>query len=744
VPRTVIGRNVKDLPMLIEEHDETVRKLESVLAKYFKDPDRLPAKRPVCKVAKEDRAAYGKEHDAIDYLTDRISRLESRIKTVRESVDTRNPMSYGFASYRHIEDAHAVAYASRKKGPAGCDIWLAPKPHDLLWQNLGMSRATRRTRMFWDSLWMILLTIAYIAPNILTSVFLSDFSHLGLVWPAFQSNLAGHPVGWGIAQGILAPSLQTLIFMAVPILFRRLYTHAGDVSKTSRERHVCSRLYAFTVFNNIVVFSIFGSTWRFVTSVIAAQDQGVWEAIKSAHLFSKVMTGLCNISTFWLTWQMQRTLGAAIDLVQAWPLAWAFFERRFMSPTPRQLIELSAPQPFMYAEYFSNYLVVTTVGLIFGTLQPIILPVTAFYVAVDVWFKKYLLQYVLITKTESGGRFWRLLINRLLFAVMFSNAVIALIVGAQGIGSVNPVQNGSMLYAMIPLPFLLAAFKWFCKRSFDDKLIYYSTVPFSDMEGVGGADNPKLKRNDRVATRFGHPALYKRLITPMMHAKSQHLLKEIYGHRSQADRNIFEASLPQTSFGYSDMYMTEMDPNYTGKMDTQGIPHMEIVAEHDLDFENFKKRAEFREQFGGDGELYGRPDDLISRPGTPSTFATFSDAGLYGAKGKGSGNSTRASSISWLGEERRYKEEEDEGTSYGHGYQRTPGVENAFGPVDVSIPATPFDPDDVMRAGSRARADSEGTMQGLLDREQDETEENLYFNRSFATEDTSYNRYRQK
>jgi hypothetical protein len=51
-----------------------------------------------------------------------------------------------------------------------------------------------------------------------------------------------------------------------------------------------------------------------------------------------------------------------------------------------------------------------------------------------------LLQYVFITKTESGGRFWKLLVNRMLFSVLFGNAVIALVVGAQGVGSINSVQ----------------------------------------------------------------------------------------------------------------------------------------------------------------------------------------------------------------------------------------------------------------------------------------------------------------
>jgi hypothetical protein len=179
IPRTAISRNVKDLPKLIESHSEAVRELEKHLAKYLRNPNQIPTIRPTCKVAKEDRKDTGTgKVDAIDYLSSRIANLEVSIKEVRESVDMRNPMSYGFASYTHIEDAHSVAYASRKKGPGGCDVYLAPKPQDLLWQNLGMSRRTRRIRKFWDGLWIVLFTIAFIIPNILTSVFLSDFRYV--------------------------------------------------------------------------------------------------------------------------------------------------------------------------------------------------------------------------------------------------------------------------------------------------------------------------------------------------------------------------------------------------------------------------------------------------------------------------------------------------------------------------------------------------------------------------------------
>ncbi|KAH6620471.1 hypothetical protein C7974DRAFT_315765 [Boeremia exigua] len=733
VPRAVVGRNVKDLPELIEQHDEAVRELEQHLAKYLSNPNQLPAKRPTCKAKKDDASTHGKgKVDAIDYLTDRITRLEASIKDVRESVDMRNPMSYGFASYARIEDAHAVAYATKKKGPKGCDVYLAPKPHDLLWQNLSMSRRMRRARAFWDGLWMVLLTVAFIVPNILTSAFLSNFANLGLVWKDFQTNLNAHPTGWAIAQGILAPLVQTLMYMGIPVIFRRLFTHSGDVSKTSRERHVASRLYAFYVFNNLVVFSVFGSVWRFVAAVIGAQNQGVWEAMKSGQPFTQLVTGLCNVSTFWLTWQMQRNLGAAIDLSQAWTFAWSWIQRTFFSPTPRELIELSAPQPFPYAEYYNNYLFVTTVGLCMGSLQPIIFPVTAFYVGMDCIFKKYLLQYVFITKTESGGRFWRLLVNRLLFAIFFGNAVIALVVGAKGVGNQNVFVMGKFLYAMVPLPFFLFGFKWYCKKSFDDKLIYYSTLPVSDMEPANNANHPKARKSDKVAVRFGNPAIYKKLITPMVHAKSQHLLKEIYSARDSPlfnapHRHSTDRANP-SSLAYGDVYMADLGP------DAPALPAVEVIDEADLDFAHFKRRAEFREAFGGDGELYGRPDDLISRPGTPSTLSTFVGGGAFASPAGKAGSlaGSRASSRT------RLDEESDGGHSYAKGYRR-PMEGEAEGErdmVDVSIPGTPLDVEDMLRASD--------SRQPLVERGRDGSPAGGYFNRGRGgREDAGYQRVRE-
>lgn len=600
MPRTAIARNVKDLPDLVEEHEEAVKELEEHLAKYLKNPDRLPAKRPTCKPHKKDKAygsyPHGQKVDAIEYLTNRIKQLEHEIHEVRHTVDKRNAMSYGFASYESIAAAHGVAYASRKHAPQGTIIHLAPKPNDLVWKNLKMSKKQRANQNFLNGMWITILTAFWVVPNVLIAVFLSNLSNLGALWPAFQKNLNAHRTWWALVQGIVAPAITTAFYFYLPAIFRRLCMNAGDISKTSRERHVARSLYNFFTFNNLVVFSLFSAVFKLV---IAFTDGKSYD---EAEPLSVLVIGLCQVSTYWISWLLQRNLGAAVDLSQIWTLVWGSFSRRFLSPTPRRLIELSAPQPFDYASYYNYFLFYATVTVCFGIIQPLVLPVTALYFWMDSFMKKYLLLYVFITKYESGGMFWRSIFNRMVFLTIFGNVVVALVIA--GTGPIEARWPG--LAALVPLPIACLAFKWYCKKTFDDQIHYYQKgKAMGDAELAAGAADGKRRKGDKVGVKFGHPVLYRPLITPMVAAKSQHLLKDIYTGRTSIDDNA-------TVAGYSDVYMDNMDHRHPGKSSGRGgFADWEVVNENEMDFEHFKNRPEFRDETG----------DLM-RPGTPSSVMT--------------------------------------------------------------------------------------------------------------------------
>lgn len=613
VPRAAIARNVKDLPDLVEEHEETVRKLEGYLAKYFKNPDKLPPTRPTCKPSKNDKSySKGQKVDAFEYLSARIRELEHQIKEVRESVDKRNALPFGFASFEKISDAHSVAYIARKRGPHNTDIRLAPRPHDLVWKNLKLLRKDRKWNNFINNLWIALLTFLWVGPNIFIAIFLADLTNLAALWPSFATSFREHAQWWGIVQGVAAPAITTLFYYFLPAIFRKLCINAGDVSKTGREKHVTHKLYTFFVFNNLVLFSLFATIFGFIINIVRAGEESgsnVWDEIEKQKYIDDILNTLISISPYWISWLLQRNLGAAIDISQLVNLAWRSFSKRFLAPTPRELIELSAPQPFDYAGYYNYFLFYSTVALCFGFIQPLVLPVAAFYFWLDSYLKKYLLLYVFVTKYESGGMFWRTVYNRMMFALVLSNIIVALIVGVKGqLGS-----NWGMLASLAPLPFLLAGFKWYCARTFDEQIHWFTKGKAMTDAELADGERKSRRSTKTVGTRFGHPVLYQPLMTPMVSKKAQHLLKQVYAGRTSLDNDRYAA-------GYSDVYMDSMDANKPGKPDS-ALAGFEVVDENNMDFEHYKNRPEFRDQAGGDGELYGHPADLM-RPGTPGSMMT--------------------------------------------------------------------------------------------------------------------------
>ncbi|KAH6610020.1 hypothetical protein Trco_000040 [Trichoderma cornu-damae] len=624
--RTAIARNVKDLPELIVQHERAVRKLEKVLAIYLKNPQNLPP-RPTCKPSRKDRSygtyPKGQRLDAIEYYTQRIRELEVEIKEVRASVDKRSSMPYGFASYSDVVEAHEIAFISRRKKPHGATVLLAPKPIDIIWQNMPLSSSTRSRRRWFNSFWIVVLTLFWIAPNALIAVFLVNLGNLGKIWDAFQRSLESETKFWGIVQGIASPAITSGVYLALPVIFRRLSIRAGDKTKTGRERHVMAKLYAFFVFNNLVVFSFFSVIWSFVAAVIKDSDHGIstWDAIVKENIALGIFTAFCRNSPFWITYLLQRQLGAAIDLAQIWPLISAFFLKRFSSPTPRELIELTAPPAFDYASYYCYFLYYSTVTLCFAGIQPLVLLATALYFSIDSFLKKYLILYRFVTKTESGGLFWRVIFNRFIFGTILSNGVVLLTCWVQG------EQSHIQFFAVAPLPVLLIVFKIYCGKVFDERIRYYRAAGAGKQGGggPGGMQKESRLRSEKLASRFGHPALYKPLITPMVHQKAQNLLPSVYSGRLTDGREAGPAGDLMTVSGYSDVYaLNAMQGGNPGKA-ADGVPGFEYVSEAHMDFEYYKNRAEFTEEHGG-GEIYGKEFDIY-RPGTPGSLDSGSRPG---------------------------------------------------------------------------------------------------------------------
>lgn len=600
-----VGRDVTVLTKLIDKYSKAVMKLESVLAKYLKNPQKLPAQRPLCKPFKDDRARESMRGkvDAIDYLCNRITQLEKQIETIRETIDSNKLLPYGFISYESVEDCHTVAQSTRQKRKGKLNASLAPRPVDIIWDNIVLTRMQRSSKEHWGNFLFVLLMIGWIVPNAFLGTFLSNLSRIGSLWSPFNTFMYNYPVFFSILQGVLSPIVMSLIFLILPAIMRRMSQWQGKVTKHEREINVTKKLYTFFVFNNLFVFTVFSVVWTMIAKIIDLVNNGhdlsFDIVMDELNLAQQLSTAILSASSFWVMYILRVNFGTVLDLLQLFSLLWRGFQRHFMSPTPRELMLWTAPQHFNFAAYYNWMLFYTTIALCFSMVQPLILPVISFYFILDVIFKKYSLMYIFVTKAETDGLYWPFLFNAMLFATGFGNAVLFTVVWVQG-----GWQKAVCLAPLLPL---LIIFKIVSRRTHNNRFYYFIPTAAEQEEMAAARTRTNLSdiSHGALVRRYRNPAITGKLIVPMVHSKAQHLLPQIC---SLDGRSREEADM-ETAFIGMDDFDDQLDDNhmmtdpYEGyKMDTLRSGdnvnnskggfmdgRFDIVNENDLTYERYQE-----------------------------------------------------------------------------------------------------------------------------------------------------------
>ena len=84
--------------------------------------------------------------------------------------------------------------------------------------------------------------------------------------------------------------------------------------------------------------------------------------------------------------------------------------------------------------------------------------------------------------------------------------------------------------ATLPPMVVVILFKGYVSRTFSSQFRYYIPTD-QDLKNSKVHSERADNRGNRLANRFGHPALHADLFTPMLHARMMHLLPEVYRGR---------------------------------------------------------------------------------------------------------------------------------------------------------------------------------------------------------------------
>ncbi|KAH7927441.1 DUF221-domain-containing protein [Leucogyrophana mollusca] len=516
-----IGRKVGRLPELIEYHNTAVRELEQVLVTYLKG-GRIAKERPQIRIG-GFMGMGGVKKDAIDFYTAKLKRTETAIEEYRGQIDTRKAENYGFASMAAVPYAHTVAHMLRSKHPKGTDIALAPNPKDLIWRNLNKSSTELFRNRVVGFLLMVLVCFFNTIPLFVISI-LANLSSIA-VYVAFLENWAkASPGSFAFVSGVLPPAVSALFGFFLPIVMRWLSRFQGALTHSRLDRAVVARYFAFLVISQLVIFTLIGVGFIAVENIVneIGKHASFQDIINNLHTLPQTINRTyIDQSSYWLTFFPLRGFLVIFDLAQILNLVWTSFKTHVFGRTPRDIREWTQPPVFQYAIYYSNTLFMGTVALVFAPLAPLVVLAGAIVFWLGSWVYKYQLMFVYVTKVETGGRLWNMMVNRLLISVILMQLLMVLTIGLQ-----YGFKSFFWLSTVPPILFIMA-FKFYLDKTFYREFIYYIPSEAELREAKVHSSRADATGN-RLEKRFGHPALHAELFTPMLHAKMMPLLGDVY------------------------------------------------------------------------------------------------------------------------------------------------------------------------------------------------------------------------
>ncbi|KDR75702.1 hypothetical protein GALMADRAFT_68331 [Galerina marginata CBS 339.88] len=523
-----IGRRVGALPELIEQHNEAVKQLEEVLALYANE-NQIEAQRPTIVVG-GFCGLGGTRKDAIKYYTSKLKHTEAAVQQYRAQLDMHQAENYGFATISSIPFAHAAAVELSGEHPKGLTIKLAPNPKDIFWKNLGLSKGSRQFRRLTGFVLLQLFCLLSLVPlfPVASLANLDALAASGYI-PFLKAWSTASPITYALVSGVIPPAIASVFSYFLPRLMRWLSKYMGATTHSGLDRITIARYFAFLIISQLIVFTILGVLFNSVLEIIdAIQRQGA-----SLHtvldnldkLPARITRTYVDQSSFWLKWFPMQGFLIIFDLAQLFDLIWLSFRARIYGRTPRDLREYTKPPVFDYAIHYSNLLFMAGVGLLFAPLAPLVSLAAAVVFWLCSWVYKYQLMFVFVTRVETGGRSWNVVINRVLFSAMFMQVVMILI----------QFKSLQFIASIPPLPVMLF-FKHYLNRRFANDFQYYIPKYEELSRSIVHSEELDIGEN-KLEQRYGHPALQVELLTPMIHSRVIPLLRRIYkGKTSHAGR----------------------------------------------------------------------------------------------------------------------------------------------------------------------------------------------------------------
>ncbi|WFD27734.1 hypothetical protein MNAN1_002739 [Malassezia nana] len=510
-----LGMSMNNLPDLLAQHKQVVLHLERALDKALRKNLQY---RPMAVLHKRWYHCGGVKVDAIEHYSRELETIERQIISARSDAEMTLPETFGFTSLANTSYAHAAARYFSKFKPKDFSVRLAPRPSDIIWSNLTMGYKERQKSRWFARFLLVLLFLLNTIPMLLAALVsnLQAFSTLSDFIYRWKDSIS-----FATVTGIVPPLISFAAALLLPRIMRKIIIYRGVRTKQTRDLLLTRQYFVFLVLTQFVLFSLISVFLELALLIKSSiqKKQSADDAITDiiTGVLAAVTHRFEQLSSYWMTWIVLRGYLLLFELAQIQRLLFLLINRYFLPHTPRDIWEFKKPQLFSYWMVYADLLLLSAIGLIYAPLAPIVTAFAAGVFALAYFVYKNQLYYVSVTKSETGGRLWSVVVKCLLTLLACMQIILALIVGL--------LQNWIKTIVCIPPILFVVAFGLYCQFKMEPQFRWY--IPTS-MTSDAMKKFVRQSEHQRLERQFGNPYLHQPLSRPIINAQYMQMVKQVY------------------------------------------------------------------------------------------------------------------------------------------------------------------------------------------------------------------------
>lgn len=389
-----------------------------------KDP-KLAGQRPTHKVGMCsccNRSAQ--EVDSIEHWSGQQAHYYDKVNSYQTSkFDKHTPCTRSaivvFATRRAAADASQTNYARLQ---TSWKTSRAAEPHAVNWASLAIKGATVDLRKLVSFILLMLLTFFWIVPV----TFLQGLANLealiqldAFAWLDFIEDL-GEPV-LGLISGYLPPLVLVVFLALIPVLIRLLVGIQRQHSLGTVDALQRNYYFNFLVFSNLIFVALSGSVITYARQLI--DDPGSVVSLLASSIPGQA-TFMINFILILALTQVPLSLLQLARVI----LRWLF--RKLFSKTTRQLRKADDGSSFyQYFRFYAWGMIVSTMGLVYSSIAPLIVVAAVIYFFTAYWVTKYTLVYTMRNPYETGGKMMKGAFTGVMIGLLLKQVVMAGVLG---------------------------------------------------------------------------------------------------------------------------------------------------------------------------------------------------------------------------------------------------------------------------------------------------------------------------